>query len=115
MHFWARGYAVSTVRFELEQVRQYIREQDHADGTSRAVLSRYQRRASARRLTKANRLEAVPTHQATRFAGGLTPLYPSQPVGPLARSQHVNRQAPVRHRVRQDGIGQAPVRHYTQL
>jgi len=43
MHFWARGYAVSTVRFELEQVRQYIREQDHADGTSRAVLSRYQR------------------------------------------------------------------------
>ena len=33
-HFWARGYAVSTVGFELEQVRQYIREQDHADGTS---------------------------------------------------------------------------------
>jgi hypothetical protein len=29
-----RGYAVSTVGFELEQVRQYIREQDHADGTS---------------------------------------------------------------------------------
>ena len=24
-HFWARGYAVSTVGFELEQVRQYIR------------------------------------------------------------------------------------------
>ena len=33
-HFWARGYAVSTVGFELEQVRQYIREQEHADGTS---------------------------------------------------------------------------------
>jgi len=33
-HFWARGYAVSTVGVELEQVRQYIREQDHADGTS---------------------------------------------------------------------------------
>ena len=33
-HFWARGYAVSTVGFELEQVRQYIREQQHADGTS---------------------------------------------------------------------------------
>jgi putative transposase len=33
-HFWARGYAVSTVGFELEQVRQYIREQDNADGTS---------------------------------------------------------------------------------
>ena len=33
-HFWARGYAVSTVRFELERVRQYIREQDSADGNS---------------------------------------------------------------------------------
>src|SRR6516165_5937013 len=31
-HFWARGYAVSTVGFELEQVRQYIREQQSADG-----------------------------------------------------------------------------------
>jgi len=27
-HFWARGYAVSTVGFELEQVRAYIREQE---------------------------------------------------------------------------------------
>ena len=33
-HFWARGYAVSTVGFELEQVRQYIREQESADGNS---------------------------------------------------------------------------------
>ncbi len=33
-HFWARGYAVSTVGFELERVRQYIREQESADGTS---------------------------------------------------------------------------------
>ena len=33
-HFWARGYAVSTVGFELEQVRQYIREQEIADGNS---------------------------------------------------------------------------------
>jgi putative transposase len=32
-HLWARGYAVSTVGFELEQVRQYIREQEEADGT----------------------------------------------------------------------------------
>jgi putative transposase len=32
-HFWARGYAVSTVGFELEQVRQYIREHDAADGS----------------------------------------------------------------------------------
>jgi putative transposase len=31
-HFWARGYAVSTVGFELEQVRNYIREQEAADG-----------------------------------------------------------------------------------
>src|SRR5438132_5290884 len=31
-HFWARGYAVSTVGFELEQVRKYIREQEAADG-----------------------------------------------------------------------------------
>ena len=33
-HFWARGYAVSTVGFELEQVRKYIREQEAADGNS---------------------------------------------------------------------------------
>ena len=32
-HLWARGYAVSTVGFELEQVRQYVREQEAADGT----------------------------------------------------------------------------------
>ena len=32
-HLWARGYAVSTVGFELEQVRQYIRYQEEADGT----------------------------------------------------------------------------------
>ena len=36
-HFWTRGYAVSTVGFELEQVRpvrQYIREQETADGAA---------------------------------------------------------------------------------
>ena len=32
-HLWAREYAVSTVGFELEQVRQYIRDQEEADGT----------------------------------------------------------------------------------
>ena len=32
-HLWARGYAVSTVGFELEQVRRYIRDQEEADGT----------------------------------------------------------------------------------
>jgi putative transposase len=26
-HFWAKGYAVSTVGFELDQIRKYIREQ----------------------------------------------------------------------------------------
>jgi len=31
-HFWARDYAVYTVGFVLEQVRQYIREQEAADG-----------------------------------------------------------------------------------
>jgi putative transposase len=29
--FWARGYAVSTVGFEEEQVRKYIREQEGSD------------------------------------------------------------------------------------
>jgi putative transposase len=32
-HLWARGYAVSPVGFEIEQVRQYIRDQEEADGT----------------------------------------------------------------------------------
>ena len=31
-HLWARGYAVSTVGFELEQVCQYIRDPEEADG-----------------------------------------------------------------------------------
>jgi len=30
-HFWARGYAVSTVGFELEAIKKYIREQAGAD------------------------------------------------------------------------------------
>ncbi len=30
-HFWARGYAVSTVGFELEAVKKYIREQEGED------------------------------------------------------------------------------------
>lgn len=34
-HFWARGYAVSTVGFALEEVRRYVREQDAADETGR--------------------------------------------------------------------------------
>ena len=33
-HFRVSGYAVSTVEFELEQVRQYIREQEDAVGTA---------------------------------------------------------------------------------
>ena len=27
--FWARGYAVSTVGFELDKIRDYIRRQEH--------------------------------------------------------------------------------------
>jgi putative transposase len=34
-HFWARGYAVSTVGFELEQVQAYIREQEASDSDGR--------------------------------------------------------------------------------
>lgn len=34
-HFWARGYAVSTVGFELESVKKSIREQEHADQAGR--------------------------------------------------------------------------------
>jgi len=30
-NFWARGYAVSTVGFELEAIRKYIREQEGAE------------------------------------------------------------------------------------
>ncbi len=33
-HLWARGYAVSTVGFELEEVRRSIREQEEADGAA---------------------------------------------------------------------------------
>jgi putative transposase len=32
-HLWARGYAVSTVGFGLEQVRQYLRAQEEAEGS----------------------------------------------------------------------------------
>ena len=35
--FGARGYAVSTVGFELDQIRHYIREQEDADGNSGQV------------------------------------------------------------------------------
>jgi len=34
-HFWARGYAVSTVGFELESEQKYIREQEKADQEGR--------------------------------------------------------------------------------
>jgi putative transposase len=33
--FWARGYAVSTVGFELEVVKKYIREQEEVDQSGR--------------------------------------------------------------------------------
>jgi putative transposase len=35
-HFWARGYAVSTVGFELGSVKKYIREQEQADKEGRS-------------------------------------------------------------------------------
>ena len=34
-HFWARGYAVSTVGFELETIRAYIRNQESNDEEGR--------------------------------------------------------------------------------
>lgn len=34
-HVWARGYAVSTVGFELASVKKYIREQEQADKEGR--------------------------------------------------------------------------------
>jgi putative transposase len=34
-HFWARGYAISTVGFEVEEVRAYIRDQDANDQQGR--------------------------------------------------------------------------------
>jgi putative transposase len=34
-HLWVRGYEVSTVGFELDQVRQYIRDQEEADGAGK--------------------------------------------------------------------------------
>jgi putative transposase len=34
-HFWARGYAVSTVGFELEQIQRYIRGQEISDDEGR--------------------------------------------------------------------------------
>src|SRR4029450_4530811 len=37
-HFWARGYAVSTVGYELEKVKRYIREQEAEDQAGRFYL-----------------------------------------------------------------------------
>jgi putative transposase len=31
MHFWAKGYCVSTVGLDEETIRQYIREQENKD------------------------------------------------------------------------------------
>jgi putative transposase len=31
-HFWARGYAVSTIGFDEEIIKNYIREQNEGDG-----------------------------------------------------------------------------------
>jgi len=34
-HFWARGYAVSTIGFNEEEVRRYIRNQNGSDESGR--------------------------------------------------------------------------------
>ena len=34
-HFWARGYGVSTLGFELEQVKAYIRDQNATNDDGR--------------------------------------------------------------------------------
>jgi len=34
-HFWARGYAVSTVGFNEDDGRRYIRKQKDSDGSGR--------------------------------------------------------------------------------
>jgi len=34
-NFWARGYAVSTVGFELEAVKKYIQEREEVDQSGR--------------------------------------------------------------------------------
>jgi putative transposase len=34
-HFWARGYAVSTVGFDEDAVRRYVRDQDADDDRGR--------------------------------------------------------------------------------
>jgi putative transposase len=34
-HFWARGYGVSTVGFEVESVKKYLQEQEKADKEGR--------------------------------------------------------------------------------
>ena len=34
-HFWARGYAVSTVGFNVEEVRRHIRNQNGSDESGR--------------------------------------------------------------------------------
>ena len=34
-HFWARGYAVSTVGFNEEEIRRYIRDQNGSDESGR--------------------------------------------------------------------------------
>jgi len=37
-HFWARGYAVSTVGFEEEQIRKYIRNQEEEERSTEGAF-----------------------------------------------------------------------------
>ena len=36
-NFWARGYAVSTIGYDLEAIRKYIREQEDADKSAGTI------------------------------------------------------------------------------
>jgi hypothetical protein len=55
-HFWARGYAVSTVGFELEQVKTYIREQEAADEQADNSELSHEARIARRLDPRPNRL-----------------------------------------------------------
>ncbi len=40
-HFWARGYWVSTVGYNLDQVKKYIKEQEDDENNQSSIYTRY--------------------------------------------------------------------------
>lgn len=32
-HFWARGYAISTIGFEIDEIKKYIKDQEETEGS----------------------------------------------------------------------------------